>query len=158
VDESPRFVDQPTDLGDVLARSREYGVGVTLITQSLSLFPNTLRGIAINSLRTKVAFGEVADDARRLADAFGPTVTPDMLTGLAAFEAIGSVSVGGAVSDPVTFKTLPLEPPIPGRAKAVRTASRNRWGIPRAEIEASFKPRGPGPGEGPGPVGRRQLP
>jgi hypothetical protein len=158
VDESPRFVDQPTDLGDVLARSREYGVGVTLITQSLSLFPNTLRGIAINSLRTKVAFGEVADDARRLADAFGPTVTPDMLSGLAAFEAIGSVSVGGAVSDPFTFKTLPLEPPIPGRAKAVRSASRNRWGIPRAEIEASFKPRGPGPGEGAGPVGRRQLP
>ena len=27
IDEAPRFLDQPTDLGEVLARSREYGVG-----------------------------------------------------------------------------------------------------------------------------------
>jgi hypothetical protein len=154
VDEAPRFVDQPTDLGDVLARSREYGVGVTLIGQSLRQFPESVREIALNSARTKVAFQSSASDARRLAQEFGPTVTPEMLQGLAAFEAIGVVSVGGAVSDPFTFRTRPLPEKIPGRAKAVRAASRERWGVPREEIEASFT-RHQQPPESPGPVGRR---
>ncbi len=138
VDEAPRFVDQPTDLGDVLARAREYGVGVTLIAQALSQLPTDLREVALNSARTKVAFQSSAADARRLAAEFGPLVTPDMLQGLAAYEAVGAVSVGGAVSEPFTFRTRALEPPVRGRAAAVRRASRERWGLPRHEIEASF--------------------
>jgi len=154
IDEAPRFVDQPTDLGDVLARSREYAVGVTMIGQSLSQYPTPLREIALNSARTKVAFQSAAADARRLAPEFGPTVTPEMLANLAAFEAIGVVSVVGAVSEPFTLRTRPLPDKIPGRAKAVRAASRERWGVPRAEIEASFT-RHQRPPESPGPVGRR---
>jgi hypothetical protein len=157
IDEAPRFVDQPTDLGDVLARAREYGVGVTLIAQTLAQFPTTLRGVAVNSARTKVAFQASAEDARRLADEFGPMVTADMLAGLTAFEAIGAVSVGGATSDPFTFKTEPLGDPIPGRARAVRSASRNQWGVARAEIEASFTTTPEPPPDAAGPVGRRQI-
>lgn len=158
VDEAPRFVDQPTDLGDVLARSREYGVGVTLIAQTLAQFPAALRGVVVNSARTKVAFQASAEDARRLADEFGPMVTADMLTGLTAFEAIGAVSVGGATSDPFTFKTVPLGDPIPGRARATRSASRERWGIAREEIEASFATSPDAPPNAAGPVGRRSMP
>lgn len=158
VDESPRFVDQPTDLGDVLARAREYGVGVTLIAQTLAQFPAALRGVVVNSARTKVAFQASAEDARRLADEFGPMVSADMLTGLTAFEAIGAVSVGGATTDPFTFKTVPLGDPIPGRARATRNASRERWGIPREEIEASFKTTTDVIPPDAGPIGRRSMP
>jgi hypothetical protein len=48
IDEAPRFLDQPTDLGDVLARSREYGVDMTLIGQGLRQFPESLREVALN--------------------------------------------------------------------------------------------------------------
>jgi hypothetical protein len=77
-----------------------------------------------------------------------------MLQNLAAFEAIGAVSVVGAVSEPFTFRARPLPDKVPGRAKAVRKASRERWGVPREEIEASFK-RHQTQLESPGPVGRR---
>jgi hypothetical protein len=157
VDEAPRFVDQPTDLGDVLARAREYGVGVTLIAQTLAQFPTALRAMAVNSARTKVAFQASAEDARRLADEFGPMVTADMVAGLAAFEAIGMVSVGGATTDPFTFRATPLGEAIPGRARAVRSASRKQWGLPRAEIEASFVTKAEQPPDA-GQVGRRQIP
>jgi hypothetical protein len=155
IDEAPRFLDTPTDLGDLLARSREYGVGLTLIGQALAQFPPDLREVVLNSARTKIAFGTSARDARRLADEFGPSVTPDFFTGLDRYEAIGAVSLGGTVSAPFTFRTAALGPAIPGRAKAVREASRQRWGVPKAEIEAAHKrttERGP---EAPGPVGRR---
>lgn len=155
LDEAPRLLDQPTDLGDVLARSREYGVGVSLLAQSVTQLPTGLRELAMNSARTKVSFQTSAVDARRLAAEFGPTVTPEMLSGLRVFEAIGAVSLGGAVSDPFTFRTRPLGDVIPGRAKAVRAASREHYGVPRAEIEASFARHQAPPPEATGPVGRR---
>lgn len=156
VDEAPRFVDQPTDLGEVLARSRGYGVGMTLVTQSLGQFPTTLREIALNSSRSKVAFQSSAGDARRLADEFGPTVTADMLTGLEPFTAIGAVSVGGGTSEPFTFATPTLPPVIKGRAAEVRKASRAKYGVDRREIEARFALRQEPPPEG--TVGRRIEP
>lgn len=155
VDEAPRFLDQPTDLGDVLARSREYGVGLTLIGQSLAQFPEHLREVALNSARTKIAFGTSARDARRLAEEFGPGVQADYFTGLARYEAIGAVSLGGTVSQPFTFRTEALGPVIPGRAKAVRAASRARFGIRREEIEAALKTGTGGGDAAAGPVGRR---
>jgi hypothetical protein len=155
VDEAPRFLDQPTDLGDALARSREYSVGLTLIAQALSQFPQSLREVALNSARTKVAFGTSATDAKRLAEEYGPGVEPDFFTGLGRYEAIGAVSLSGTVSPPFTFVTEPLEPPIPGRAKAVREASRERFGVPVEEIEAGLR-RATGAGtDSTGPVGRR---
>jgi hypothetical protein len=156
IDEAPRFLDQPTDLGDVLARSREYGVGMTLIGQTLRQFPESLREIALNSARTKIAFGTSAKDARRLADEFGPGVEPEFLTGLAKFEAIGAVSLGGTVSPPFSFATEALGPAIPGRLRAVLQASRERFAIPRAEIEAAIKDRSGRGSDRVGPVGRRQ--
>jgi len=155
IDEAPRFVDAPTDLGDVLARAREYSVGVTLVTQSLGQLPTNLLTVATNSARTKVAFQTSAMDARRLAAEFGPLVTPDMLASLSAYEAIGQVSLGGAVSEPFTFRSPALPPVIRGRAAAVRAASREQWGVPRAEIEASFTRREPPAAPTSGVVGRR---
>lgn len=157
VDEAPRLLDMPTDLAEVLARAREYGLGVTLIGQSVTQYPDKLREIALNSARGKVAFGTSAKDARVLAAEFGNGVQADFFTGLAEFEAIGMVGLGGSVSQPFTFKTEALEPPVKGRAKAVREASRKRWGVPRKEIEASLR-RNRGNGEdGVGPVGRRST-
>jgi hypothetical protein len=156
IDEAPRFLDQPNDLGDVLARSREYGVGMTLIGQTLRQFPESLREVALNSARTKIAFGTSAKDARRLAEEFGPSVEPDFLTGLAKFEAIGAVSLGGTVSPPFSFATEALEPAVPGRLQAVLQASRERFGIPRAEIEAAIKDRNGSGSDSVGPVGRRR--
>jgi hypothetical protein len=155
IDEAPRFLDQPTDLGEVLARSREYGVGMTLIGQSLRQFPESLREVALNSARTKIAFGTSATDAKRLAEEFGPGVESDFFTGLARFEAIGAVSLGGTVSPPFTFATEALGPAIPGRAQAIRQASQERFGIPREEIEAAIRDRQKGGSDRPGPVGRR---
>jgi hypothetical protein len=155
IDEAPRFLDQPTDLGEVLARSREYGVGMTLIGQGLRQFPESLREVALNSARTKIAFGTSATDARRLAEEFGPGIEPDFFTDLEKFHALGRVSLGGTVSPAFTFATEALGPAIPGRAQELRRASRERFGIAREEIEAAIKDRQAGGTDRPGPVGRR---
>jgi hypothetical protein len=155
IDEAPRFLDQPTDLGDVLARARQYGVGTTLITQSLAQFSPTLRDVALTNARTKLAFGTTSSDARRLADELGPGVQAEFFAGLSRYEAIGAVSLGATVSPAFTFRSEELGRPIAGREAAVREASRERWGIDRGEIEQSFV-RHRGDGDANGPVGRRK--
>ena len=156
IDEAPRFLHAGVDLGEMLARARGYGVGLTIAAQSLGQYqPEALRNIILNSARSKVAFPTAASDARRLADEFGPFVTPDMLMGLDAFTAMAQVSTGGTVSDAFTFAAPPLGAAEKGRAKAVRAASRARYGVPRAEIEAHIAARTSPPTEGLGPVGRR---
>jgi hypothetical protein len=82
-------------------------------------------------------------------------VEPDFFAGLARFEAIGQVSAGSTVTPPFTFKTEALGPVIPGRAQEIRKASRERFGIPREEIEAAIRDRQAGGSDRPGPVGRR---
>lgn len=158
IDEAARFVDSPVDLGEMLARSREYGVGIELLVQSINMFPSKLRDIALNSARTKIGFGTSAADAKRLAAEFGPGVEADYFTGLGPYEAIGQVALEASVSPAFTFRTEALGPVIPGRAKAIRAASRAKWGVPREEIEAAWK-RSTGtdesPGGTPGPIGRR---
>lgn len=114
---------------------------MTLIGQGLRQFPESLREVALNSARTKIAFGTSATDAKRLAEEFGPGVEPDFFPGLARYEAIGAVSLGGTVSPPFTFATEALGPAIPGRAAAIRKASRERFGIPKEEIEAAIRER-----------------
>jgi len=159
VDEAQRFLDQPTDLGDVLALAREYGVGYQLLTQTAQALPERLREVAMNSARTKLSFQTSARETARLAGEFGPLVTADMLGGLGEYEAIAAVATGGAVSEPFTLRTRALPDPETGRLAAVRAASRKRYGVPRAEIEASFaRPAGRGEDASSGdfgPVGRR---
>jgi hypothetical protein len=157
LDEASRFVDIPSDLSEILARSRQYGVGWTLAAQALEQYPPRLREIVLNSCRSKVVFGTSAGDARRLADEFGPAVTPDMLRALGRYQAMATVSLGATTSEPFTVTTEALGEPIPGRAAAVRKASRERWGISRADIEASFNEPLAGRGDSGGPVGRRKT-
>jgi hypothetical protein len=49
-----------------------------------------------------------------------------------------SVSLERAVSPRLSFRTEVLPPRIPGQAEAVRAASRERWGVPRAKLNAAI--------------------
>jgi hypothetical protein len=82
-------------------------------------------------------------------------VEPDFFTGLARFEAIGAVSLGGTVSPPFTFATEALGPAIQRRAQEVRPRLTGALCIPREEIETAIAERQKGGPDRPGPVGRR---
>lgn len=139
IDEAPRFIAGGTsELGDIFARAREFGVGLSVVGQAYSQFGATLGDLILNSARSKYVFSTSAADARRLAPEFGFGVEAEHLTSLERFHVLAKVSVGGAVSRPFTMATEPLPPATSGRAAEIRRASRERWGIPVEEITASF--------------------
>lgn len=129
----------PLDLADMLAQSRAMGVGLVLAHQYLGQLSESIRTAVLGTVRTQVAFQIEHDDAKALAPRFAP-LTPADLSGLAAYEIAMRPCVGGATLSPVTGRTLPLpEPTRDGRTLA--QAARERYGRPRAEVEAALVAR-----------------
>lgn len=141
LDEFQDVLNLPTDLGEVLAQARGFGVGLTLAHQHLGQLSPSMRQAVLANARTKVAFQLASDDAGLMAKQIGGGLTTGDLTGLPTREAYVAACVGGAVRPPASIRTLPL-PPSLGSAQAVRQASRERYGRDRAEVEAAIASRG----------------
>jgi hypothetical protein len=127
IDEFPSYVGA-LDFGDVLAKARALGVPLCCAFQQDAQLSPTLRAAVTANARSKVAFRPSQDDLRALAAVFGPTVTPDDLEQLQAFEACVRLLVDRQLAPPFTVKTLPLLPATADAAE-LRRASRERYAM-----------------------------
>jgi hypothetical protein len=146
LDEFQDIVRLPLDLADLLAQARGLGVGVTLAHQYLGQLSDQVKTAVLGTARTQVVFQLQPDDARFVSSRFTP-MTADDLVGLAAYEVAIRPCVGGVTQGPVTGRTMPLVPPVRDGAALAR-ASRERFGVARALVEAGQRERLTGP---PGP-------
>ena len=129
------------DLADGLAQARALGLIYVLANQYLGQLPPPIQA-ALGTIRSSVVFQLDHDDARTLERRFRPELTIDDLMGLGTFEIAARLCVDGQTRPPVTGKTLPLEEPIRD-AFALTLASRERYGTPRAVVEAALRARVP---------------
>jgi hypothetical protein len=151
LDEFQDVLKLPLDVADMLAQARGLGVGVVLANQHLGQLPESVKTAVLGTVRNQVVFQLDYDDARTLANRFAP-LTADDLMGLDAYEVALRLSVGGRVLTPVTGVTLPLsDQRVPVDIAAL---SRERYGTPRAVVEAALRSRTGGSDEG-RPLGRQ---
>ncbi len=125
---------------EAVAQSRGYKVGWMLAHQHLGqLDPDTRQAVLAN-LRSRVVMQTSAADATTFAREFRPFLSPDDLQGLGAFEGYAAVSVGAAVAPPANIQTRPA-PDALGSAEQVRAASRKRYGMTPAAVDAAIRKR-----------------
>jgi hypothetical protein len=139
LDEMQDIVRLPLGLSEMLAQARGLGLGITLATQFLHQIPESLRSAVFGTVRTMLAFQLDHEDARLLAKRFAP-LTADDLTGLAAWEVALRPCVDGQTLGPVTGTTVRLPEALRDPAELAE-ASRQRYGVPRAEAEAAMRSR-----------------
>jgi len=139
LDEFQDVVRLPLDLADMLAQSRSLGVGLHLAHQYLDQLPKSVQTAVLGTTRTQVAFQLNHADGRTLAPLFAP-LTPADLTGLPAYEIALRPCVNGTTASVVTGKTRPL-PELVADPATVAEASRARYGMARAEVEAAMQTR-----------------
>jgi hypothetical protein len=144
LDEFHMFMRLNVDLAEMAAVARGYGAGLVLAHQFLSQLTPDMRAAVLGTVRTQALFSLELDDARALAPRFAP-LTADDLTGLATYDIALRPCVDGSTLSPVTAHTLPLGPATADGA-AVAATSRERYGVPRAEVEAAIKARITPPG------------
>src|SRR5215472_4033910 len=128
VDEAQNLLNLPYPLEDILAEARAYRLAVTMAHQNLAQLPADLRqGISANA-RSQVIFSVSPDDARDLERHTAPVLTAHDLSHLGAYQAAARLVADSAETSAFTFRTQPLPPAIPGRARLIRRAARTAHG------------------------------
>jgi type IV secretory pathway TraG/TraD family ATPase VirD4 len=128
-----------SDLADMLAQARGLGLGLVLAHQYLYQLPEAIQQAVLGTVRTQVTFQCEYADAVMLAKRFAP-LTADDLQGLGEYEIAARLAVNGSTLAPVTGTTLALDAPR-GDPDELAATSRNRYGLPRADVEAALRAR-----------------
>jgi hypothetical protein len=139
LDEFQDFLRLPVSLTDMLAQARGLGVGLVLAHQYLAQLTEAVKTAVLGTVRTQICFQVEYDDAKTLAARFAPLTGAD-LSNLAAYEIAMRPCVGGVTLGPVTGRTLAL-PASTTNGAALAQASGQRFGRPRAEVEAALRAR-----------------
>lgn len=139
IDEAADIMRLPLDLGDMFAQARGLGLGVVAATQLIAQVPESVRAALLGTVRTQISFAVEHDDASLLAKRFAP-LTAGELTSLGPFEIAIRPCLNGVTAAPVTGMTLPLESATRDTDE-LAAASRQRYGRPRAKVEAALGAR-----------------
>jgi hypothetical protein len=137
VDEVQDYLHLPTDLGDALAQARSLGGCFTLAHQFFAQLPPAMRAAVLANARSRVYFQLPHDDAVIAARGHGE-VTPEDFTALGTYEVYASLLADGNAT-PYALATT--RPPMPATSDAeqIRRISRERYGRPLSEVEASWQ-------------------
>lgn len=135
VDEFQTYLHLPVDLADALAQARGLGVGFALAHQYMHQLGSEMRSAVLANAQSRIAFRLPAEDARLIAS--GSTLVPDDFQSLGAFQCYAQLVAGAAVQPWCSASTLPPGKPL-SDAAVVRAASRERYGVDRAEVESEL--------------------
>ncbi|MGH8995305.1 MAG: type IV secretory system conjugative DNA transfer family protein [Acidimicrobiales bacterium] len=136
VDEFQDYLRLPTDFADALAQARGLGVGFVLAHQYMHQLDPAMRSAVLANVQSRVAFRLPHDDARLIAA--GGALEPDDFQSLGAYQCYAQLVADGAVQPWCSGQArLPAEPI--SDPETVRSASRERYGIDRSDVEAEIR-------------------
>lgn len=136
IDEVQDYLRLPTDLGDALATARSLGAGFHLAHQYEKQLPPSMLDAFRNNARSRVCFQLQAGDAKEMT-AGQSVLTIEDFTKLPAHHVYASLVRNNAVQPWASGVTKPAPAPTTDPAE-IRRLSRQRYGQPIADIEASF--------------------
>lgn len=136
IDEVQDYLRLPTDLGDALATARSLGAGFHLAHQYEKQLPGGMLDAFRNNARSRVCFQLQAGDAKEMT-AGQSVLSVEDFTRLPAHHVYASLVRANAVQPWASGVTKPAPAPSSDPAD-IRRRSRERYGQPVADIEASF--------------------
>ncbi|OKH75842.1 hypothetical protein EB72_08500 [Mycobacterium sp. SWH-M1] len=136
IDEVQDYLRLPTDLGDALATARSLGAGFHLAHQYEKQLPPAMLDALRNNARSRICFALQAGDAKEMT-AGQSVLTVEDFTKLPAHHVYASLVRDNAVQPWASGVTKPAPAPSSDPA-AIRRRSREAYGQPVADIEASF--------------------
>ncbi|MGH7735046.1 MAG: type IV secretory system conjugative DNA transfer family protein, partial [Gemmatimonadales bacterium] len=135
IDEFQDYLNLPVDLAEALGQARALGVGLVMAHQHLSQLDPGMRSAVLANARSRMCFQLALEDAQVMAR--DHEIEPADFMDLPAFECYLRLVAGDAVQPWCSGRSLPA-PPVTGNADRVRAQSRQRYGAPRAEVDAAI--------------------
>ncbi|HET7052973.1 MAG TPA: hypothetical protein VFI09_03535 [Solirubrobacterales bacterium] len=156
VDEVQDFASAPIPWDEMFAQGRKYELAMTAAHQNLAQLPKELREVVLANARSKAVFALSAEDAKKLAPLFAPSLSTEDLQALDAYSIAARVALdNGSTAWPVTLRT-PAPPEPLGSTEAVRESSRTRFARAKQEVEIALRRQAQAPKRSTVPVGRKR--
>ena len=125
---------------ELLAEARKYGLGLVLAHQHLGQLDDRLRHALFGNVGTRLILSVGAEDAHVLAPEVEPELDAHDLVSLAARQMVVRLALGAEITRPFTALSLPpREVGDAGRIDELVRISRERYGRPRAAVEAAIR-------------------
>jgi Type IV secretion-system coupling protein DNA-binding domain/TraM recognition site of TraD and TraG len=138
LDEFQQYLHLPTDLEDVLAQARSYGLGITLAHQHFHQLPPSMRSAVLSNARSRICFQLGSEDASLLARST-ETLTSHDFQGLSAFEVYAQLCLGGQVTPYISARTNPPSNEVRKSGDEICRQSESFYGIANTEIDAAHR-------------------
>ncbi|HUC89337.1 MAG TPA: type IV secretion system DNA-binding domain-containing protein [Patescibacteria group bacterium] len=136
VDEVQDYLHLPTDIGDVLAQSRSYGVGMALAHQHLGQLPTDLKTGVLSNARSRICFQLSHDDANVIAKS-SKILEPHDFENLSRYHIYARLVAAGEVAPWASGKTLAPQRAVSDPA-IIRALSRERYGRDAVDVEVEL--------------------
>ncbi|MGJ6122347.1 type IV secretory system conjugative DNA transfer family protein [Mycolicibacterium sp. Y3] len=136
IDECQDYTATPVDLNDALAQSRSLGAGFHLSHQYEKQLPAAMLEAFRSNVRSRICFQLQAGDAKDMA-AGQSVLTPEDFSSLPAHHIYASLIRDNSVQPWASGTTRPA-PMVTSDPDDIRRSSEQRYGQPRADIEAGF--------------------
>ncbi len=134
VDEFQNFANE--SFASILSEARKYRLSLTVAHQYIEQLSDEVKAAVIGNVGTLLAFRVGSTDAEFLEREFTPQFTADDLVNLTKYNIYLKLMVDGVATSPFSATTLPPMAKFTDNANKVIQASRERYSIPRATINA----------------------
>ncbi|MDD5726118.1 MAG: type IV secretion system DNA-binding domain-containing protein [Patescibacteria group bacterium] len=133
VDEFQNFANE--SFASILSEARKYRLALTVAHQYIEQLTEEVRAAVIGNAGTILAFRIGGTDASFLEQEFSPVFTPEDLVNLTKYTIYLKLMVDGVATAPFSATTLPPMATFTGNAQKVISVSRERYAVPRSNIE-----------------------
>lgn len=133
VDEFQNFANE--SFASILSEARKYHLNLTVAHQYIEQLTEEVRAAVMGNAGTILTFRVGGADATFLEQEFTPTFTPEDLVNLPKYNIYLKLMVDGVATTPFSATTLPPMAIYSGNAAKVIAVSRERYAVPRSNIE-----------------------
>ena len=140
VDEFQNFATDSFE--SILSEARKYRLNLIVANQFMGQLIDKIRGAVHGNVGTYVIGRVGTDDVEDIVKMFQPVFQAEDLLFMPNYTAAVKMLINGSPTSPFSMQLPPLmAEPNPELGKALETLSANRYGRPRAEVEAEIQRR-----------------
>ncbi len=123
----------------ILSEARKYGLNLTVANQYIDQMADMVKDAVFGNVGSMISFRVGATDAQYLAKYYDPIFEPGDLIKLHNQHVYIVMSIDGERSMPFSGVTLRMPPPANDQSEAIVDQSREKYAVPRAEVEDNIK-------------------
>ncbi len=141
IDEFQNFVTD--SIATILSEARKYRLNLIISHQYIGQLVDAkgnaqIKDAVFGNVGTVISFKIGVEDAETVAKEFAPVFNEYDCINIDRYQAYVKLLIDNASAKPFQMTTYPPEPGNPERAAAIKEASRNAYGVARADVEADI--------------------